>query len=179
MATCKKCGGTVEDGAKFCPSCGAQMDTSAGASEQTEQNNGNTSSAGNDFSAKISALNDTPDTTADFAAEDIRDNTAMAVLSYLSWLVLIPLLAAKNSKFARYHVNQGLVLAITELLGAVAFRIIQSILLLISWRLAIVANILGTVMGLAFLVLTILGIVNAAGGKAKELPVIGKIKILK
>ncbi len=43
---------------------------------------------------------------------------------------------------------------------------------------AIVCAITG-LFGLVFLVLVILGIVNAASGKAKELPVIGKYKILK
>ena len=39
--------------------------------------------------------------------------------------------------------------------------------------------VLGTVCGLLCLVLMILGIVNAATGKAKELPVIGKFVLLK
>lgn len=43
---------------------------------------------------------------------------------------------------------------------------------------AIVGGIMG-LCGLVFLALAILGIVNAASGKAKELPVIGKYKILK
>jgi len=40
----------------------------------------------------------------------------------------------------------------------------------------------GTLLGLVnlvFLVMLVLGIVNAANGRAKELPVIGKFKILK
>ena len=42
-----------------------------------------------------------------------------------------------------------------------------------------VVNILTGVLSLAFLVFAIVGIINAAQGKAKELPVISKIKILK
>ena len=40
-------------------------------------------------------------------------------------------------------------------------------------------SILLSVIGLLFFVLMIVGIVNAASGRAKELPVIGKIRIVK
>ena len=43
---------------------------------------------------------------------------------------------------------------------------------------ALVGTLLGLV-NLVFLVMLVLGIVNAANGRAKELPVIGKFKILK
>lgn len=36
-----------------------------------------------------------------------------------------------------------------------------------------------SLLGIVFLVLAIIGIINAANGKAKELPVIGKYRILK
>ena len=36
-----------------------------------------------------------------------------------------------------------------------------------------------SLLGIVFLVLVIIGIINAANGKAKELPVIGKYRILK
>ena len=45
--------------------------------------------------------------------------------------------------------------------------------------LVLILNILTLILGLAVLALAIMGIVYAAQGKAKELPVIGKIKILK
>ncbi len=39
----------------------------------------------------------------------------MSVLAYIGILFLIPLLACPNSRFARYHTNQGLVLFLLEL----------------------------------------------------------------
>lgn len=103
----------------------------------------------------------------------------MGILAYLSWLVLIPIFAAPKSKFARFHANQGLVLAITEIVWWIVTAVLNTILYAISWRLgALFGTLLGLV-NLVFLVLLILGIVNAANGKAKELPVIGKFKILK
>ena len=102
----------------------------------------------------------------------------MAILSYIGFLVIISLVAAPNSKFARYHANQGLVLFIAEIAFAVAYGILSAVILLISWRLYFLVTIL-SILWLVFVVFAVLGIINAAGGKAKELPLIGKIKIIK
>ena len=173
MAYCGKCGTKVDEGVKFCPSCGNPME--APAPEQQAQSAGDQ----NDFSAKIAALNNTADTTADFDKADIEQNKVMSILAYLSWLVLIPIFAAPKSKFARFHANQGLVLAITEVAWWIVTGVVSTILYNISWTLG---SLFGTLLGLVnlvFLVMLVLGIVNAAGGRAKELPVIGKFKILK
>ncbi len=180
MAFCSKCGTQLNEGQKFCPSCGAPVE--APVKEQTEareqQAQPADTAAKNDFTAKIAGLNNTADTTSEYDAQDIQNNKAMAILAYLSWLVLIPLFAAKESKFARFHCNQGLVLAITEIIYVIAYEILSAVILAISWRLVFLVSIIGIV-GIVFAVVSIIGIVNAANGKAKELPIIGKIKILK
>ena len=132
----------------------------------------------NDFSQKIQNLNNTADTTAEFDAQDINSNKAMAILAYFGPLVLIPIFAAKQSKFARYHSNQGLVLLIASILYGIAYSILSSIILAISWRLYFIVSIIGLV-SIVITILAIIGIINAATGKAKELPLIGKFKILK
>ncbi len=179
MAFCGKCGTKVDEGVKFCPSCGAPMAApqQAAQPEQPAQNTQNTQQ--NDFAEKLQNLNNTADTTADFDPADIEQNKIMGILAYLSWLVLIPIFAAKNSKFARFHANQGLVLAIVEIIWWVAEAIITTVAYAIAcWLGSLLSTVLGLV-NLVFLVLLILGIVNAANGKAKELPVIGKFRILK
>jgi uncharacterized membrane protein len=118
---------------------------------------------------------------------DIQQNKVMAVLAYIGILVLVPLFGAKQSRFARYHANQGLVLLICE----VAYGIIYSVLsaVLVGGAVAagsvtglggagIVITLLG-LLSIAFLVFAILGIVNAAQGNYKPLPIIGKFNILK
>ena len=124
----------------------------------------------------------TPDTTANYAPDDIQNNKGMAILAYLSWLVLIPLFAAKNSPFARYHTNQGLVLFLIGLVWGVVTKIAT---LLLGW-IPILGDVIGILLGIASFIVAIfsivclvLGIVNAAQGKAKELPFIGGIRILK
>jgi len=94
--------------------------------------------------------------------------------------VLVPLLAAKESPFARYHTNQGLALAIVE----IAWWILSAILTAIagaSYSLGLIAivGVISWILGIIFLVFSIIGIVNAAKGEMKPLPLIGGIKILK
>ncbi len=193
MSFCPKCGNQVEDGVAFCPACGANLTTSEAntteqqtASQQPNyQENQNTQNQ--NFTNAFNNLNNTADSTAECDPADIQNNKVMAVLSYFGILVLIPIFAAKNSKFARFHANQGLLLFIAE----IALQIIQRILQAVfpyhwtssyTYTRGIVYNILAFVIAvlmIVILVLTIIGIVNAVKGKAKELPIIGSIKILK
>ena len=127
---------------------------------------------------KLSVINNTADTTAEFEQQDIEKNKFMAILAYFGILVLIPIFAAKDSKFARFHANQGLVLCIAAVLYSVAYSILSGLIVAISWRLYWLVSIVG-LLGLVFLVWFVLGIINAAGGRAKELPFIGHFRLLK
>ncbi len=167
MAFCEKCGTKLSDDTKFCPGCGVAIEVSEQSTHQ--QNN---------FGSKIQGLNNTTDSTTEYMQDDISENKIMGVLSYFGILCLIPLLAAPKSKFARYHANQGLVLLISEIAFGIVYMILSTILTFISWRLYFIVTILG-LLWIVFGVLAIIGIINAAGGKVKELPLIGKMKILK
>ncbi|MCL1917465.1 MAG: hypothetical protein FWG14_03995 [Peptococcaceae bacterium] len=104
----------------------------------------------------------------------------MALFSYIGLLFLIPLLAAPNSRFARFHVNQGVVLCIVGvgfgIVFGVLYGILTAILILTSLRWILYILWILCLIPLAFV---ILGIVNCVSGKAKELPLIGGIKIIK
>ena len=157
MAFCNKCGQQIDDNVQTCPNCGAPN----GAA-------GNAQNFVNNFT-------NTADSTAQFDPQDIQNNKVMALLAYLGFLFLIPLLAAPNSRFARFHANQGLVLFIFEAIAGVVTGII-CIIPFVGW---IIGGILSSAVGIFGLVLMILGIVNAANGQAKQLPLIGGITILK
>ena len=172
MAYCGKCGTNVEN-KRFCPNCGFDMQ-----SRDDEPIHNENQAPQNDYAAKLQNLNNTADTTAEFDAQDITSNKAMAILAYFGPLVLIPIFAAKQSKFARYHSNQGLLLLIAAVAWSIVYGIINAILLAISWRLYTVSSIIG-ILSIVFFVLFIIGIINASNGRAKELPIIGKFKILK
>ncbi len=174
MKYCGKCGTQNEDNVKFCSGCGAEMQVS----NQQPQPQTESQSTQNNFSSVLQNFNNTADTTSDFDVNDINTNKGMAILAYFGPLVFIPIFAAKGSKFARYHSNQGLLLLIAAVAWGIVYSIINSILLAISWRLYTVSSIIG-ILSLVFFVLFIIGILNASNGRAKELPVIGKFKLLK
>ena len=96
-----------------------------------------------------------------------NNNKLYNILAYVGLLFLVGLIAAPNEPDVKFHVNQGLVLFLLE----VAIGII-SIIPILGW-------IIGFVGSIFCLVLAIMGIINASKGIQKELPLIGKIQILK
>ena len=108
---------------------------------------------------------------ASITEADIQDGKTMAILAYIIWL--IPLLAARDKKYAMYHTEQAIMLWIAFIVIYIAIWILTFIVGQISSSLACIISILGITPWLAFLVLWIMGLINAAGGKMKELPLIG------
>lgn len=96
-------------------------------------------------------------------SEDIKNNKAFAVIGYIfPILFFLPLITdGKNSKYAMFHANQQL-------------------LCLILWFAAGILKVvlIGYLICLFTLVLVIIGIVNAANGTMKPLPLVGGFKIL-
>ncbi len=106
---------------------------------------------------------------------DVEKNKIMAVLAYFGILVLVPILAAKDSPFARYHANQGLLLAITAICAVICLTIFSFIAVFIpfvGFCLGCVADVV--VVG-GIVTLAIMGILNAVNGQMKPLPVIGTL----
>jgi uncharacterized membrane protein len=164
MIFCKHCGTQVQEGVKFCPACGKEMVIDPAQFKSYGQ--------------------------ASNAATDAQANKTMAILAYI--LFFVPLLtgAHKTSPFAKYHANQGTVLFIVAVIWGVLYAIITSIITATlfsgygwlygtSWG---IWGVVTTILGLLWLIpaiLCVLGIVNAATGKTKPLPVIGKFRIIK
>ena len=104
---------------------------------------------------------------------------AITMFSYSGILFFIPLVAAKHSRFARFHASQGLNILLAGIAYSIASGLLSFLFGLISWQLALV---MGTVFGIgsiALFVLVILGVVNVCKGEMKPLPVIGKFQIIK
>lgn len=136
------------------------------------------------YENKLSGLNNTADTTADYDPKDIEQNKTLSLFAYLGILIVIPLFGTKESKFARYHCNQGLILLISIISWGIVHNMLMAIfrVLLLNGALWRIYSLLGSILSLVYIlftVLAILGIVNALNGKAKELPIIGKFKLLK
>ena len=114
-----------------------------------------------------------------FNTEDVEQNKVFGILSYIGILVLVPILAAKDSQYARFHANQGLVLLITDVIIGACMRILSTVLGIIPFLGSLVAGLISAPFVILLLVLMILGIVNACSGEPKKLPVIGQITIIK
>jgi uncharacterized membrane protein len=108
---------------------------------------------------------------ASITEAEIQDGKTMAILAYIFFI--IPLLAARDKKYAMYHTEQAIMLWIAFIVIYIAIWILTFIVGQISSSIACVISILGIIPWLAYLVLWIMGIINAAGGKLKELPIIG------
>ena len=180
MKICNKCGAELNDDVKFCSNCGDQVDATA---QEVENKQPEAESKTAEYQKKVeTAVNDfmnTKDETSEFEAEDISKNKIFAVLSYISILFIIPLLAAPQSKFAKFHANQGLVLFIAEVLSGVVSSVLTAIFTFISFSLGALIGALFSVVSLVLFIFAIIGIVNAAQGKAKELPLIGNFRFIK
>lgn len=160
MFVCEKCG-SVNGDVAVCPNCGT-----ANPNPVKQEPVG--------YSAPACSAPDGADPAPD---------RGMGILAYLGIFVLFPIFAARNSKFARFHANQGLVLFLCE----VAYWILQFLITLvaglISWRLAavvgVILGIVSFIVGVAALVLAVMGIISALKSQTRVLPLIGKIKLLK
>ena len=123
---------------------------------------------------------DMPDTTSYYSKSDIGRNRLMAALSYLSVLVLIPVFAAKDSPYARFHAAQGVNLLILSVLWAIVAAIIGAIFGAIGIGvLSVLWGIVFWVITIALALLMVIGILGALQGRARELPLIGGFRILK
>lgn len=150
---CPSCGKTLEDQTKFCDGCGAAQplaDPNA-ANQQNAQNQSQAPGAGQ---------------TGFFTADDIEKNKTMAGLAYL--IFFLPLIACPDSKFGRYHANQGLLLAIVAFAGSFILGMIP----LIGW-------VLLPFFYIALVVFVVMGLINGFKGVAKPLPIFGNLTIIK
>jgi uncharacterized membrane protein len=113
------------------------------------------------------------------SSRDAENNKAMALIAYIGILCLIPILTGdyKKSPFVKFHTNQGVVLFITW----IAWWFLSFILGFIfrGWFLGFIFSIVSFAVWVMFLVLVVLGIINAVNGRMKPLPLIGNFEIIK
>jgi len=83
---------------------------------------------------------------------DIEKNKTVAALSYVWILFLIPLLGKRHSKFCQFHAKQGLILFLLSF---------------ISWF-----PLIGWLIGLAIIVVSIMGILKCLEGAWWKVPYI-------
>lgn len=195
MGICSNCGSEIQGGT-VCPNCGAEQLIVDSGTENAEVFNVNSKMF---MDEKVSQHNKAYDLQMDMANtswnddgdsysnnsqeeeydnQEVKDNKLLAILSYLGILVLIPIFAAPDTKFVRFHASQGLNLFVCRLVYSFLSMIICGIFTVMSFVAGEVIFYILMVGQLFFFVCFILGIVNAAKGQYTELPFIGKLKIL-
>lgn len=87
------------------------------------------------------------------------DAKTTSVVAYLTWIGLIIAVCAGDKEGAKFHVNQALVILLFSLL---------SIIPCIGW-----------IWGIFMLVCWIMGLIAAINQEEKEVPLIGKIRLIK
>ncbi len=94
--------------------------------------------------------------------EPKKEINVMALISYIGPLCLIPLLTKDQDEFVRFHMKQGFVLFILEAAVSIILSVFPPF-----WA-------IGWIFNIAWLILSILGIMNVVKNEKKELPIIGK-----
>ena len=151
----------------YCRHCGAQMDDNAAYCPKCG-----------------AAANPEAKQAVPLESNDIADNKAISILSYLGPLVFIPLFARKNSPFAQFHAKQGVTLLalnilctiVNSLLGMIQFTrgsFFGGFVTYVPWYIQAVRYSLSA----CVIALAVFGIIHVARGQKKPLPVIGWIKI--
>jgi uncharacterized membrane protein len=124
-----------------------------------------------------------------FSPSDIEENKFIAALSYLGIPALITWFAAPKSKYARFHARQGLNLLAVMVIYTIACFFLRFI------KVTKITHIMGQtyhykdtpeiltiillLVCIPIAVLSIIGFVNAIMGRAKKLPVLGYLRIIK
>ncbi|MCI5945505.1 MAG: hypothetical protein MRZ39_01205 [Oscillospiraceae bacterium] len=93
------------------------------------------------------------------------DKKTTDIVAYLTWIGFIIALVAGDKENSKFHLNQALVLNLFALIGS------------FSW--IPIIGILTGIWSLFVFVCWIIGFVAAINGEEKEVPLLGKIKILK
>jgi len=101
---------------------------------------------------------------------DVEQNKVMAIVGYvIPILFFIPMLAEKKSPFGMFHAKQQLNL----LLAGIVVNIVGTVIPFLGWFLILPIG------SIAVIVLAIMGIISAAKGEMKQLPIIGGFQIIK
>ena len=167
MAQCMNCKNQIPDDSTFCPICGAAVNA-----KRPYQDQGYAPQPDPSYRSQYRPVVPAHDHTAEFNAEDISENKVYCMLPYLlSYFgIIIALMGAKDSAYAKFHIRQAMKYCVVELLlGIVTAALCWTIIVPI-------------ISGLALTVLSVLKIITffeVCSGKAVEPILIRDLKFLK
>lgn len=106
--------------------------------------------------------------------EIVQKKLVLSLAYVFGILFFLPLIVYPNDAEARFHANQSLLVLLTAIVGEVVFGILTLIP-----AVGIVFSILCGVFGLLILLLCIYAIVCICRGEKGELPILGRIRLIK
>lgn len=113
-----------------------------------------------------------------FDKKDIEKNKMMAGLGYI--IFFLPMIVMNESKFARFHANQILLLLIPEVVVTIIGTTLSTMLFAsFLFGLASLISFVTFAFSLAIGVVAIINMIAAFRGEAKRVPFIGHITIIK
>jgi uncharacterized membrane protein len=120
---------------------------------------------------------------------EIEEGKTFAAIGYIGILFLVPLLAAKDNKFAKFHGKQGMVLFGAGTVCGIVAIILLFVLIVVFGLLGVVlpgplsyvGSAIGMIIGLVicvivfggWVVLAVIGLINAFQGKYWKMPLFG------
>ena len=140
----------------------------------------------------IAQLMDTKDFTADFNNEDINQNKVTSIIACFGITFWVPFVFSGNSRFSRFYANQGLLVLIVSLIFTIPYALFSSIVntacTVYSFNasspslspLGYILDILLFAICYAipiFMIIT--AIMNIRSGKAKNVPFVGKYRLIR
>lgn len=130
-------------------------------------------------------MSSTKDYTDTFSLEEIESGKALSIVSYL--IPLVPFILSKKNNYVRFHTLNGMNILFTYLIFLIIKRTLsyifgtpcdlvsglKCIILPISLR------IFFAFVNMIFSFIVLYGLLNVCNNKAKEIPVVSKIKLFK
>lgn len=130
-------------------------------------------------------MSSTKDYTETFSLEEIESGKALSIVSYL--IPLVPFILSKKNNYVRFHTLNGMNILFTYLIFLIIKRTLsyifgtpcdlvsglKCIILPISLR------IFFAFINMIFSFIVLYGLLNVCNNKAKEIPIISKIKLFK
>ena len=94
-----------------------------------------------------------------FTPEDVNNGKTMAIISYLIFFIPLLMDDMKRNNYVMFHTEQAIVLLIVNILAGIIGTITCGI---------------GLILYIPWIIFLIMGIMNAAKGECKPLPLIGQ-----
>lgn len=134
---------------------------------------------------KLLILLDTQDHTEEFSLNEIESGKTLSIVSYL--IPIVPFILSKKNNYVHFHTTNGMNILFTYLIFLIIKRTLSYIFgtpcdLINGLKCMILPlslRILFALINMIFSLIVLLGLLNVCNNKAKELPLINKVKLFK